>query len=265
MGQLFNRSSFRPVRPAVVALMLIFASTATLADEARDARMNAVNSARLRGDLGDLLTARSELEAALKQPGNNAAEIHYDLAYVNWRILQIAVNNKESDSKREQLIKDAHAHIDAILAIHPDDIETSILKGALVGTEADESFFSRLRLGRISYDTAHDNLKREPDNPRVRLQWGVILFFAPSFAGGGVEESLEHLEAAKTLFGSSPDPGPWPNWGREENLAWLGVAHAKAGRLDRARHYFDEALAREPNYGWVLNVHVPALEEQLAN
>ena len=80
--------------------------------------------------------------------------------------------------------------------------------------------------------------------------------------GGGADKAEAELTEAQKLFEQEPPDRAWPNWGRAEVLAWLGQTMVKKKDFERAREYYQEALALEPNYAWVRDMLLPALEKR---
>lgn len=101
-----------------------------------------------------------------------------------------------------------------------------------------------------------------PDNPRVAMQEGVSRLFRPKFAGGGIERAEKELTRALELFAKEPPDSPWPNWGRVEIYAWLGLTMTKKRDYAAARRYLEKALSLEPEYRWVKESLLPGLKAE---
>ena len=121
---------------------------------------------------------------------------------------------------------------------------------SIAGVEADRRLSSRMRLGRISYTVTKENAERAPNNPRTRLQWGIVLFYTPKWFGGGSDPAIEQLEVAHANFEMQRTDAPWPNWGAHEAQVWLGMALARGGRPEEARAIYQRVLEREPAFEW---------------
>lgn len=212
--------------------------------------MARAEAARIRGDLEGLEAVRAELAAALERPDANKKALHYDTAYVLWRCLQRLHDVKDLSEPQQKYLEQARAHIDALIALEPDSLEAKILNAAITGVEADMSLFSRMRLGRISYTVTKENAERAPNNPRTRLQWGIVLFYTPKWFGGGSDPAIEQLEVAHANFEMQRTDAPWPNWGAHEAQVWLGMALARGGRPEEARAIYQRVLEREPAFEW---------------
>jgi tetratricopeptide (TPR) repeat protein len=229
-------------------------------DELRFERIGRAEAARIRGDLAGLEVILAELEAALEQPNPDRAGLHYDIAYVLWRCLQNLHDVEEHTSQQQKYPAKARAHVDALLALQPDSVEAKILNGAITGVEADLSLFSRLRIGRVSHTIAKTNAEHAPNNPRTRLQWGIVLLYTPAFFGGGSKPAIEQLEVAYANFKNQRPDRSWPNWGVHETQAWLGMALERDGRSEEARAIYNRVLEHEPRFAWVRNRLLPALD-----
>src|SRR5262249_14383322 len=102
--------------------------------------------------------------------------------------------------------------------------------------------------------------KSDPENPRVALQKGISAYFTPSAFGGGLDKAERELIRAQELFLKQKRPAEWPNWGELDVLAFRGQIRAKKGDRDGARAFYQQALAIAPDFGWVRQVLLPALD-----
>jgi tetratricopeptide (TPR) repeat protein len=140
----------------------------------------------------------------------------------------------------------AHA---LLSTVYGQEIGTSMWKGITLGPKAS-----------LSIDTA---MKLARDNPRVALQAGVGAWFTPKMFGGGMDKAEKELRRAEALFARQPADAVWPNWGRLDVLAWMGQLLAAKGDRQRARAYYQRAIESEPDYVWVRDVLLPALDKSV--
>lgn len=235
------------------------AATPVSADaRARDERMARVEDARLRGDLPQLQVMRDRVEALLSNAQADPA-LRYDAAYTLLRSHILMRVRKVPAAERAPVYERARSHTAWLLERDPKDVEARVLESALIGEAATRSMFARMRDGRASYAIAKETAEQAPEHPRARLQWGVILFHAPSMFGGGHEPAGEHFEAARTLFDARGDATHWPNWGDLDADAWLGQALARGGKKKKARASYLRALERKPDYEWIRAKLLPDL------
>ena len=199
-------------------------------------------------------TLLDRLDAADGEPAHSD---RYMVAYVNWRITQWL--DQKQGKERKKLLKEAQAHLQSVLKVEPGNAEAYALRGTVIG-ERIGGFFGGMFLG----PKAGSSLKRafalEGENPRVALQRGIGFFYTPKTFGGGLLNAEAELQRARDLFAGEDPEADWPNWGRIDTLAWLGIVLAKQDRIEAARKMFDEALAREPEHQWVRNELLPGLE-----
>ena len=242
-------------------LATMFVSGSAIADTAnpaRDDRMAQIEEARLRGNIDRLNALRERLEAELSSNESDSA-LRYDAAYTILRTLHLGRAHALSERAREEMLDRGLAHTAWLLERDPQNVEVSIVASALRGEAAERGMFARMREGRVAHGFASAAAEAAPDNPRARLQWGIILFFAPTMFGGGEDKALVEFEAARELFSKQEGVAPWPNWGALDSHAWLGRALAATGRTEEARATYLRALDRMPDYSWVRNFLLPEL------
>jgi predicted TPR repeat methyltransferase len=93
----------------------------------------------------------------------------------------------------------------------------------------------------------------------VWLLRGIGAAQTPRLMGGGADRARGYLERSLALFAADAARAPAPRWGRGEVHAWLGVVHARSGRLQEARRAYEASLRVEPEAARVRNVLVPRL------
>jgi tetratricopeptide (TPR) repeat protein len=74
-----------------------------------------------------------------------------------------------------------------------------------------------------------------------------------------LEKAEQALREALELFALEPADKPWPNWGRLDALARLGQVLADQDRGEEARAFYQLALEQAPDFVWVRDELLPAL------
>ena len=196
------------------------------------------------------------LQSLHEQLGPDGDEQVYLWAYSGWRLAQ---RMPESESKRrKKLLKALQRTLEGYLDSNPGDAESMALLGSVLGDRISGPL-SAMRLGGKAGEMLEAAYALAGDNPRVALQRGVGYFFTPKAFGGGAEKAEAELRRALQLFDAGPEE-QWPNWGHLDTLARLGEVLAELGRPEEARQLYDRALAMEPDYVWVRDELLPALE-----
>jgi tetratricopeptide (TPR) repeat protein len=99
-----------------------------------------------------------------------------------------------------------------------------------------------------------------PDNPRVHLQQGISSFNTPEMWGGSKKDAEAALRTAVSLFAGQSDAAAWPDWGYLDALAWLGQTLTSLDKIDEARAVYQQALAIDPEMGWIRYDLLPGLD-----
>jgi tetratricopeptide (TPR) repeat protein len=216
-----------------------------------------VSRAALLGDAAALEEARSELRTALDTTDDaEAAELRYVLAYTDWRL----ANRYERGAKEaKSYLEEAESQLEELLQADPENAEAQALYATINGARIG-SMFSGMRRGPRASKAFEKALELEPKNPRVHMQQGISRLFRPAMFGGGVDKAEAELERARELFEAEAPEKSWPDWGRVEIYAWLGVTMARKEDYESARQYYEKALELEPEYEWVRDTLLPQLD-----
>lgn len=235
-----------PMLAAILAASLDIASIAT-----------AIDRANIRGDRAALEKCRSVLrETVASADEEGSAAYRYALAYVDYRLATLTGRGTKDG---ERYLKEAEEELDRLLEARPLDAEAQALYGTVNGNLITGMWSGMKRGPRASgaYERAR---ALAPENPRVAMQEGVSRLFRPKFAGGGIDKAERELTRALELYAKEPPDTPWPNWGRVEIYAWLGLTMTKKGDHAAARRYLERALSLEPEYAWVKESLLPELQ-----
>jgi tetratricopeptide (TPR) repeat protein len=210
-----------------------------------------------------LLECRSVLQKQLSADPKNAPSMwRYALAYTDWRLDQLRLkDNKEQD---EGYLKEAEANLHTTVSAEPSNAEAQALLGGVLGQRIGKSSQLGMTLGPKAQTTLDRAYKDAPSNPRVALQRGVSAVFTPKAYGGSLAKAEKELRRAWSLFDKEPADKPWPNWGRLDTLAWLGQVLQAKGDIEGARNAYNQSLALQPDFRWVRDSLLPALDRKAA-
>ena len=83
--------------------------------------------------------------------------------------------------------------------------------------------------------------------------------FTPEAFGGDIPEAVKLYSKTIELYELNPDDLVF-DWNYINALAWLGIAHQKAGENTEALKIYNKALEVEPEFNWVKFVLIPSVE-----
>ena len=212
------------------------------------------------GSVEVLQNARALFKQATGQTEQTALA-HYYAALSDYRIAHQF--NEEAEEKRERVLDDAIAHLEAATETAPKMADAWALLSACYGQMMGMNPWQGITLGPKSSNALSKAKELAPKNPRVWIVSGTQDFFTPAMFGGDKEAALRKFKKAARLAAQETVSAPLqPSWGHAEAHAWIGIAHMDAERYDQARRAFQRALDVNPNYGWVKAVLLPKLNEQ---
>lgn len=199
--------------------------------------------------LPELRELRSRIEASSLTP--------WQRAYYRGLMVQTLVargTKQEAEALEAEL-----EHSLAELKAHPDG-DCRALRASLLNQKIRLHPLSVMSLGRQADAIYQEVLAQEPNNPRLRVFYGVHLLNKPTLFGGGVDKAIVQFKAAQALGG---DLGPErPRWGPQEGTAWLAMAQVKQGRKDQAKATANQVLAQVPQHNWLNTYVLPLLREK---
>lgn len=172
----------------------------------------------------------------------------YTHAYVQFRLLQLAIGGKRS--REAQRAGDACiAALDAALKRDPRFVEGHALQSACYGYLANLGGMGAIRNGSRSGKSMESALALAPKNPRVLLIDGFGVYFRPKFVGGDQTKGCQRFREAATAFAAVPaDSNGLFGWGAAEAHYWSGRCAKDAGDATTARREFERALQLAPNF-----------------
>lgn len=185
---------------------------------------------------------------------------YYYMGYSAYRLGSAfyGMDEKTADRYRDEAIR----HLEKATEIDGRFAEAVALLGNCYGMKA-TGFFSGMKYGPKSQRELDKAIELAPDNPRVRLIYGISFMFKPSVFGGSLERAIEEMEKAAALFADRTAGNElYPEWGRAEVYAWLGQACERNDDFSRAEQYYRRALEVDDDYYWVKEILLPELSEK---
>jgi tetratricopeptide (TPR) repeat protein len=214
------------------------------------------------GDPGPMLKARGQFLGLLAaEPG--AALLHYWVAVADWRVVPMLAGKDRQGAQR--YCEEGLLQCDAALKADPRLAEALAVKAGLQGLAINFNGAAAITLGPALRANMGRAVEMAPANPRIRLIDGINTLHMPDFFGGGADKALEKLKLASTLFAAeSLADSTAPRWGGDDALLWAGRCAMTLRDFAAARDFFQQALDRNPDNGWVRTALLPAAADSLA-
>lgn len=220
----------------------------------------AIERAYLRASETSLAEAAKPLEAALATDPKNPALL-YTRAFAYYAATAPLRATKGNNGAIEAEFNRAIALLDRVKG-QPWEAEAAALHSSILGQLIGlKGGMSGMMLGPKSNQLIARAEKALPGNPRVLLFRGISLLNTPPMFGGDSVKGAKLLRQAADIFAKAGASAPGPHWGRADALTWLGLAEKNSGDLGAARSAWEQALALEPDYGWVKFALLPSLDQ----
>ncbi len=186
-----------------------------------------------------------------------------DIAHVKYGLLNATMANQDEDSF-DKYLEGAKEDLDFILDLDSKHADAHTIKAAVLSLQIAYSPLKGMFLGPKSDSHIEKALKYNSESAFAWKMFASSKLFTPAMFGGDIEEAVASYEKAVSLFEKN-DSDLASNWLYLDALAWLGQAYMKNERHDEAVSTFEKALKREPNFGWVEFVLLPAAKEKASN
>ena len=171
----------------------------------------------------------------------------YNRAYSFYRQAQLTFANPNEQTR--SLLQDA-----ATILKTNNDGESQVLLAAvynlIMGASPDRAQTLAPRVELL----LNQGEKSEPaTRARALLIKGINRFYTPPAFGGGTDIAFALLQQAALQFQENQDNNIQDSiaWGPVETQIWLGKVEASLGNKKQAMHYYQNALAINPNCSWV--------------
>ena len=214
------------------------------------------------GDPALLRKARGQLLGQLTADPASAS-LHTWVAVVAWRAVPLLARTDKNAARR--ICEEGLEHAEAALSSPPDMALALALKAALQGLSIQFNGAAAMTLGPAMVENMARAADMAPADPRIQLLDGINTLHTPSIFGGGPERALAKFRRALELFATEAPDSSGARWGRDDAHVWAGRAEAKRENFAAARRHYVDALAINPNHGWVKNTLLPEVDATLAS
>ena len=197
-------------------------------------------------------------ERVLSAEHNNSLAKYY-LAYNQYRLLLMPTKNGKDnlfDTYYEQAVENAKT----VARQNELKPEANILLSALYMMQLSKNQAEAPTISAKIYKLLGQAQSNNPQNPRIYLVKGIMLFHTPKMFGGSVEKALTNFKKAARLFESSKQG--FVDWGYLETLAWEGQSLQRLKKYSEAESVYKKSLKIEPEFKWVKYVLLPNLQRQ---
>ncbi len=223
-------------------------------------------SASLQSDSTEML---KQLEVMADFTNKKETELlaSYYLAFGKWQFVLPQSNISPTNEEAKKLIRSAVADLKKCLDIKEDfaDAYAMYLNCLYL-----QNYLEPSRRGEFFQKIPELDKKARSygeDNPRVMMTVAQNSFFTPEQFGGSQSRAVTEYRKAIELFEKETVELPQPNWGHSIAYGWLANAfrYQKDPNLLKARELFKKSLELRPDFSWVKNNALPAVEKQIAD
>jgi len=214
-------------------------------------------------DLTSYMRARGMFERALASDKEDYLS-NYLLAYTDYKLAVYYMRLKDKQ-KLDNCLDSATEILKSIINNNDSNAEAISLLGSVYGIQVVLDPSLGPSKGSQNVALTSEAMEISPNNPRVILQKGISKFNTPEFFGGSKDKALEYFKEAILVFESTDNSSSKITWGYLDALAWLGKAYASLGDYEAAISAYNKALQIEPEYSWVKNILLPAVEEKITS
>ena len=214
-------------------------------------------------DLTSYMKARGMFERALASDKEDYSA-NYILAYTDYKLAVYYMQKKEK-LQFQNYVDSATEILKTLVNNNDSDAESISLLGTVYGIQVAMDPNLGPSKGSQNVALTSEALEISPDNPRVLLQKGISKFNTPEFFGGSKDEALNYFKKSILIFENTNKSDSKINWGYLDALAWLGRTYTNMGDYEAAISAYEKALQIEPEFSWVKNSLLPAVEEKFTS
>jgi tetratricopeptide (TPR) repeat protein len=250
----------------VFSVPLASCQSRRVAEEFNQAKSQLLETS-MKADSAGMVQARQRFEKLLENPqvaknDSLAAWAHYYVALANWQLGYVMFGNQANTTK---LMEEAVAHLHAALKLNENLVDAyAVLRRCsywLVMLDP-----SRAKTVWPESNAALQKAQAlAPNNPRVKFEEAIDLFYKPPQAGGNQEQGLKNFQKLAQSFETQPAADKaYENWWRATIFMFLGQVYLGLEKPEEAEKALKNALAIQPNFAMVKNGMLPMTEEMTA-
>ncbi len=188
-------------------------------------------------------------------------ELTYEWCLAEYGYLAYCIGTKNTSVNVEERLEALEEVLDKMLDLRPNQPAFESMMGSVIAMQISFSPASAIFLGPRSSSYLGDAMAHGPQSPEAWVENGNMRHHAPALFGGNMTEAVKCFRKAADLFAANPGRAK-DNWLRLHALAWLGKSYESLGQYSQAKAAYREALAVEPNFHWVKQELLPALERR---
>lgn len=145
---------------------------------------------------------------------------------------------------------------------NPNNANVHAFKAAFIGFKIAVSPYKAPFIGNSSIESVKKALSLDKNNIQANIEQANILYYAPFVFGGDKDKAQEYYQKAITLFEENPK-GNKQNWLYLSLLTQIGQMQTSEEKYNEAKKTYQKILKIEPNYNYVKNELLPALEKKI--
>lgn len=168
--------------------------------------------------------------------------------------------NKKDEAR--SLIDSLETDIGRLAVLPEYKAETEAFRVALLGFRMGLNPAKAVTLGPKTLKQLDKAIATGSNSPSVWIEKANSESYMPAFAGGSKEKAAESFREALRLYEADPALSAY-NWRYLNTIVLLGQTLEKLDDYKGARQAYLKALDREPDFRWVRDELLPAVEKKL--
>jgi tetratricopeptide (TPR) repeat protein len=192
----------------------------------------------------------AEKDIANEKPGqyNYKSPLKVSLINYYYGVSGWLISQKDNKLVMEYIQKGENL-IEKILDKEPKNSTFLAYKAAFKGFRIGVSNFKAIYLGIQSLNLAKKAYALDPDNVRVLIEMGNVLYYSPSFVGGDKIKGLRNYERAVALL--EQNGFHLNNWQYLSLLTSITNAYYEMGNKRKAQEIYTKTTTAEPDFLWI--------------
>ena len=182
--------------------------------------------------------------------------VNYQYGYIAWCI------GSKNENEAQKYLDLANKNLEILENKNYKPAEISAYKAAFYGYEVGLNKLKAPIAGPKSIKYSKLAMQQDPNNPMGFIQYGNSQFYMPAIFGGSKKDAVEYFLKAEKLM--EKDKTKIKNdWNYLSLLALIGQSYVQMEQYQKAKFYFEKALATEPEYLFVKIDLLPALLKKM--